>query len=126
MQIAVTACGGKFRYRIPNLHKYRCFRIRCNSFCCSLLWTRMTVVVLKRIRHQRQDLQKVAYHIFVMIVKSLEVCRNIHAETKHKAQSLIKGKWQQKFLSSYLKGTPKQYIEVYNRIFISALFGEIF
>ena len=38
----------------------------------------------------------------------------------------IKGKWQQKFLSAYLKETPKQYIEVYHRIFISALFGEIF
>ena len=24
----------------------------------------------------------------------------------------IKGKWKQKFLSSYLKETPKQYIEV--------------
>ena len=40
--------------------------------------------------------------------------------------SLFKGKWQQKFLSAYLKETPKQYIEVYYRIFISALFGEIF
>ena len=38
----------------------------------------------------------------------------------------FKGKWQQNFLSSYLKETPKQYIEVYYRIFISALFGEIF
>ena len=38
----------------------------------------------------------------------------------------VKGKWQQKFLSSYLKETLKQYIEVYYRIFISALFGEIF
>ena len=28
----------------------------------------------------------------------------------------LKGKWQQKFLSSYLKETPKQYIEVYYRI----------
>ena len=40
--------------------------------------------------------------------------------------SILKGKWQQKFLSFYLKETPKQYIEVYYRIFISALFGEIF
>ena len=38
----------------------------------------------------------------------------------------IKGKWQQNVLSSHLKETPKQYIEVCNRIFISALFGEIF
>ena len=38
----------------------------------------------------------------------------------------FKGKWQQTFLSAYLKETPKQYIEVYHRIFISALFGEIF
>ena len=30
------------------------------------------------------------------------------------------------FLSSHLKETPKQYIEVYYRIFISALFLEIF
>ena len=44
---------------------------------------------------------------------------------KVKKQS-IKGKWQQNYLSSYLKETPKQYIEVYHRIFISALFGEIF
>ena len=37
----------------------------------------------------------------------------------------FKGKWQQK--SSYLRETPKQYIaEVYYRIFVSALFGEIF
>ena len=33
---------------------------------------------------------------------------------------------RQNILSSYLKETPKQYIEVYYRIFISALFGEIF
>ena len=38
----------------------------------------------------------------------------------------LKGKWQKKFLSSHLKETPKQYIEVYYRILISALFGEIF
>ena len=38
----------------------------------------------------------------------------------------VKGKWQQNFLSSHLKETPKQYIKVYYRIFISALFGEIF
>ena len=38
----------------------------------------------------------------------------------------FKGKWQQKYLMAYLKETPKQYIEVYYRIFISALFGEIF
>ena len=31
-----------------------------------------------------------------------------------------------KILSSHLKETPKQYIEVYYRILISALFGEIF
>ena len=42
------------------------------------------------------------------------------------ATFLLKGKWQQKFLSSYLKETPKQYIEVNYRIFISALFGGIF
>ena len=39
---------------------------------------------------------------------------------------LLKGKWQQNFLSAYLKETPKQHIEVYYGIFISALFGEIF
>ena len=39
---------------------------------------------------------------------------------------VLKGKWQQNFLSSHLKETPKQYIKVYYRIFISALFGEIF
>ena len=39
---------------------------------------------------------------------------------------LFKEKWQQNFLSSYLKETPKQYIEVYYRIFISALFGKKF
>ena len=38
----------------------------------------------------------------------------------------FKGKWQQNFLSSYLKETSKQYIEVYYRIFISALFDETF
>ena len=38
----------------------------------------------------------------------------------------FKGKWQQKILSAYLKETPKQYIEVYYRILIPALFGEIF
>ena len=41
-------------------------------------------------------------------------------------EGLLKGKWQQKFLSAYLKETPKQYIEAYYRIFISALFGKIF
>ena len=40
--------------------------------------------------------------------------------------SRLKGKWQQNFLSSYLKESPKQYVEVYYRIFIFALFGEIF
>ena len=38
----------------------------------------------------------------------------------------VKGKWQQNFLLSRLKETPKQYIEVYYRILISALFSEIF
>ena len=38
----------------------------------------------------------------------------------------LEEKWQQNVLSSHLKETPKQYIEVYYRIFISALFGEIF
>ena len=38
----------------------------------------------------------------------------------------LKEKWRQNVLSSHLKDTPKQYIEVYYRIFISALFGEIF
>ena len=49
-------------------------------------------------------------------------------DTREKLASGIKlkGKWQQKFLSAYLKETPKQFIEVYYRIFISALFGEIF
>ena len=37
-----------------------------------------------------------------------------------------KEKWQQNFLSSYLKDTAIQYIEVYYRIFISALIGVIF
>ena len=39
---------------------------------------------------------------------------------------ILQGKWQQKSLLSYSKETPKQHIEVYYRIFISALFGEIF
>ena len=39
---------------------------------------------------------------------------------------MLKGKWQQNFLLSHLKETSKQYIEVYCRIFTSALFGEIF
>ena len=39
---------------------------------------------------------------------------------------LIKRKWQQNFLSSLLKETLKQYIEVYYRIFMSALFRKIF
>ena len=38
----------------------------------------------------------------------------------------VKGKWQQNFLLSHLKETPKQYTEVCYRILISALFGEIF
>ena len=38
----------------------------------------------------------------------------------------LKRKWQKNVLSSHLKETPKQYIEVYYRIFKSALFGEIF
>ena len=38
----------------------------------------------------------------------------------------FKGKLQQKFLSSHLKETPKQYIEVYYRILRSALFHDIF
>ena len=38
----------------------------------------------------------------------------------------FKWKWQQNFLSSHLKETPKQYIDVYYRIFIFALFGAIF
>ena len=38
----------------------------------------------------------------------------------------LKGKWQENFLSSHFKETSKQYIEVYYRIFISALFREIF
>ena len=48
------------------------------------------------------------------------------SENSSTKRGAVKGKWQQKFLSAYLKETPKQYIEVYYRIFISALFGEIF
>ena len=44
----------------------------------------------------------------------------------HGTMRAFKGKWQQNFLLSHLKETPKQYIEVYYGIFISALFGEIF
>ena len=39
---------------------------------------------------------------------------------------IFKGKWQQIFLSSHLKETPKQYMEVCYRNVISALFREIF
>ena len=38
----------------------------------------------------------------------------------------LKGKLQQKFLSSHLKETPKLYIEIYYRILTSALFRDIF
>ena len=48
------------------------------------------------------------------------------SDVTNKIVRVVKGKWQQTFLSAYLKETPKQYIEVYYRIFISALFGEIF
>ena len=41
-------------------------------------------------------------------------------------KAVVKGKWQQTFLSSRLKETPKQHMEVYYRIFISALFREKF
>ena len=40
--------------------------------------------------------------------------------------TFVKGKWQQKILSSHLKETPKQSIGVFNRVFTSALFREIF
>ena len=36
------------------------------------------------------------------------------------------GKWQQKFLPSHLEETTKQYMEVYYRIFMSALFRDVF
>ena len=61
--------------------------------------------------------------------------RQSHGQLKQVAHALklasqffktFKGKSQQNFLSSHLKETPKQYIKVYCRIFISALFGEIF
>ena len=38
----------------------------------------------------------------------------------------LKGNSNKIFLSSYLKESPKQYVEVHYRIFIFALFGEIF
>ena len=50
----------------------------------------------------------------------------INAQHQPNGSIIIKGKWQQNFLSSHVKETPKQYIKVYYRIFISALFGEIF
>ena len=53
------------------------------------------------------------------VVKPINILQKRRTET-------FKGRWGQKFLSSYLKETPKQYIEVYYRIFISALFGELF
>ena len=40
--------------------------------------------------------------------------------------SSFKEKWQPEFLSSYLKETVEQYIEVYDWIFTSALFFDIF
>ena len=58
----------------------------------------------------------------------MDVLRKVYTELSLRLAStqMLKGKWQQKFLSSYLKETPKQCIEVNYRIFISALFGEIF
>ena len=50
----------------------------------------------------------------------------VYPDTVMRGDYLVKGKWQQSFLSSHLKETPKQYTEVYYRIFISALIGEIF
>ena len=44
----------------------------------------------------------------------------------HQGKNLFKGKWQQNFLSSHLKEALKQYIEVYYRIFISVLIGDLF
>ena len=57
-----------------------------------------------------------------------EILQFLIFNTKDGAKTVldIKGKWQPKFLSFYLKETPKQYIELYYRIVISALFGEIF
>ena len=59
----------------------------------------------------------------------VQICQNwkfLQFKLETPSLFLFKGKWQQKFLSAYLKETPKQYIEVYYRIFIPALFGEIF
>ena len=41
-------------------------------------------------------------------------------------ENSLKGKWQEKFLSSHLKETPKLYLEIYYRILTPALFREIF
>ena len=40
--------------------------------------------------------------------------------------AVFKEKWQQKFLSSHLKETPKLYIEAYYRILALALFRDVF
>ena len=62
-----------------------------------------------------------------MISTSVLIDAKIQGDNFHAfVSSLIEGKWQQKFLSFYLKETPKQYTEVCYRIFMPALFREIF
>ena len=55
----------------------------------------------------------------------LDGLRNIKEVTKRKLD-VFKGKWQQKFLSFYLKEIQKQCIEVNYNIFVSVLLREIF
>ena len=64
------------------------------------------------------------FHFTSTIKYSRQICMG--KSPYRSAACVVKGKWQQNFLSAYLKETPKQYREVYHRIFISALFGEIF
>ena len=45
---------------------------------------------------------------------------------KNENKNGIWGKWQQKFLSSHLKETPKLHVQFYYRILTLALFREIF
>ena len=66
---------------------------------------------------------KLGNRMVLSCLRSLKLV--VYPDTVMRGDYLVQGKWQQNFLSSHLKETRKQYIEVDYRIFISALISEI-
>ena len=90
------------------------------------LYIKFNLLTFRRYIATSSELYIMNKHNMYLYIHNNFIEHNIQKRFTSHISGTFKGDWQQKFLSVYLKDTPKQYIEVYYRIFVSALLGEIF